>query len=47
MGTIPTIDEAVRVSGVRLTGNETIEGVADKIAQRLREMGKEVKRDSK
>ncbi len=43
-GTIPTIDEAVRVSGVRLTNGETIDGVIEKIAQQLKEMGKEVKR---
>ncbi len=45
MGTIPTIDEAVRVSGVRLTGGETIGGVTEKIAQLLKEAGKEVKRN--
>ncbi|HUI29163.1 MAG TPA: hypothetical protein VLX91_03020 [Candidatus Acidoferrales bacterium] len=44
MGTIPTIDEAVRVSGVRLTNGETIESVATKVAQQLREMGKEIRR---
>lgn len=43
-GTIPTIDEAVRVSGVRLTNGETIESVTDKVAQQLKELGKEVKR---
>ncbi len=45
MGTIPTIDEAVRVSGVRLTNGETVESVTEKVAQRLRELGKEVRRD--
>ena len=44
MGTIPTIDEAVRVSGVRLTNGETIESVTEKIAQELKGLGKEVKR---
>jgi len=44
MGTIPTIDEAVRVSGVRLTNGETIESVTEKVAQQLKELGKEVKR---
>ena len=44
MGTIPTIDEAVRVSGVRLTNEETTENITEKIAQQLKEFGKEVKR---
>jgi hypothetical protein len=44
MGTIPTIDEAVRVSGARLTNGETIESVTEKVAQQLKELGKEVKR---
>lgn len=44
MGTIPTIDEAVRVSGVRLTNGETIESVTEKVVQQLRELGEEVKR---
>jgi len=45
MGTIPTIDEAVRVSGVRLTNGETIVSVTEKVAQQLKELGKEVKRE--
>ncbi|MCL5268391.1 MAG: hypothetical protein M1469_09850 [Bacteroidetes bacterium] len=45
-GTIPTVDEAVRVSGVRLTGGETLGGITDKIAEKLKENGIEVKRDS-
>ena len=43
-GTIPTVDEAVRLSGVRLADGETIEGVTEKVAQRLKELGKEVRR---
>jgi len=45
MGTIPTIDEAVRVSGVRLTNGETIKSVSEKVAQELRELGKDVRRE--
>ncbi len=45
-GTIPTIDEAVRVSGVRLTEGETLENVIEKIAQQIRERGFEVKREN-
>jgi len=50
-GTIPTIDEAVRVSGVRLTNGETMERVIEKVSERIREAGvrpregKEVKRE--
>ena len=43
VGTIPTIDETVRVSGVRLTDGETIEGVILKVEERLRELGKSPK----
>lgn len=44
-GTIPTLDEAVRVSGVRLADGETLEGVTDMIAEGLKEHGIEVKRE--
>jgi hypothetical protein len=44
-GTIPTIDEAVRVSGVRLAKGETLENVTKKVAEKLAELGKEVKRE--
>ena len=39
-GTIPTIDEAVRVSGVRLTNGQTLDDVSKRISERLRELGK-------
>ncbi|MFZ1080849.1 MAG: hypothetical protein WAO19_02865 [Candidatus Kryptoniota bacterium] len=45
MGTIPTIDEAVRVSGVRLAKGETIDSVTEKVALQIKELGKEVKRE--
>jgi len=38
-GTIPTIDEAVRVSGVRLTNGETMDRVIEKVSERLKEAG--------
>ncbi|MGO9482538.1 MAG: hypothetical protein ACLP05_12270 [Candidatus Kryptoniota bacterium] len=44
-GTIPTIDEAVRVSGVRLAKGATIDNVIEKIADQLRELGDKVKRE--
>jgi hypothetical protein len=44
-GTISTIDEAVRLSGVRLTNEETIEDVIEKVARQLEELGKEAKRE--
>ncbi len=44
-GTIPTVDEAVRVSGIRLADGESLQDVADKIAEKLKENGIEVKRD--
>ena len=45
-GTIPTVDEAVRVSGVRLTEGETLENVTEKVALQIEERGFEVKRES-
>ncbi len=44
-GTIPTIDEAVRVSGVRLAEGETLQNVIDHVATRLKEKGIDVKRE--
>jgi len=43
-GTIPTIDEAIRVSGVRLTEGETLNGVIEKVEKDLKEKGFDVKR---
>lgn len=40
-GTIPTLEEAVRVSGVRLTKGETLDHVIEQIAQRLKDSGTE------
>ncbi len=44
-GTIPTLDEAIRVSGVRLVGEETVQNVTDFVARQLKEHGLEVKRE--
>ena len=38
-GTIPSVEEAVRVSGVRLADGETIERVTDLVEKRLGELG--------
>lgn len=45
-GTIPTIDEAVRVSGVRLVEGETIENVIEQVARQLKDKGIEVRREN-
>lgn len=45
-GTIPTIDEAIRVSGVRLAEGETLENITEEVARQLKEGGFEVKRES-
>ncbi|MCL4509950.1 MAG: hypothetical protein M1470_02620 [Bacteroidetes bacterium] len=44
-GTIPTIDEAIRVSGVRLAEGETLENITEQVAKQLKERGFEVKRE--
>ena len=44
-GTIPTIDEAIRVSGVRLAEGETLENFTEQVAKQLKERGFEVKRE--
>jgi hypothetical protein len=42
-GTIPSVEEAVRVSGIRLAEGETIEKVTELVSSRLKEHGFEVK----
>ena len=44
-GTIPTLDEAIRVSGVRLADEETIENIVEQVARLLAERGLEVRRE--
>ncbi|HEY9166934.1 MAG TPA: hypothetical protein VIS48_12325 [Candidatus Kryptonia bacterium] len=44
-GTIPSIDEAVRVSGLRLIEGETEEHVTEKVVEGLNERGLEVRRN--
>ncbi len=43
-GTIPTLDEAVRVSCIRLVEGETIEDVTEEVARLLKERDLEVRR---